>query len=158
MEAKRKGRLVKNGDRNTKFYHACANQCQKSNQILKIEDDGGSLRTNTDDIRDAFVDCFSGLFSASPRGDLEPCLQPVEAYVSTTMNEELIKTFTTEKVVYALNQIGPLKALGLDGFPAGFFQQNWETMGAEVCRTVVDKFWHYAYSFEYDLYSFNSQN
>jgi hypothetical protein len=34
--------------------------------------------------------------------------------------------------------MGPLNAPGLDGFPAGFFQQNWEMMGAEVCSAVLD--------------------
>jgi hypothetical protein len=30
---------LKYGDRNTKFYHACANQRKKSNQIYKIKDE-----------------------------------------------------------------------------------------------------------------------
>lgn len=30
---------LKNGDRNTKFYYACANQQRKLNQILKIENE-----------------------------------------------------------------------------------------------------------------------
>ena len=38
----------------------------------------------------------------------------------------------------ALNQMGPLKVLGPDGFSAGFFQQNWETMGVEVHRVALD--------------------
>ena len=54
------------------------------------------------------------------------------------MNEELIRTFTMEEVVGALNQMGPFKAPGLDGFPVGFFQQNWEMMGSEVCSAVLD--------------------
>jgi hypothetical protein len=37
----------------------------------------------------------------------------------------------------ALNQMGPLKAPGLDGFIANFFQHNWETTGLEVCEAAL---------------------
>jgi hypothetical protein len=43
-----------------------------------------------------------------------------------------------KEVSGALNLMGPLKATGPDGFTAGFFQKNWETMGVEVCRAVLD--------------------
>jgi hypothetical protein len=52
------------------------------------------------------------------------------------MNESLCKEFTEEEIGDAFFQIGPLKALGIDGFPARFYQRNWETLKAEVVNAV----------------------
>jgi len=38
----------------------------------------------------------------------------------------------------ALQQMGPLKASGPDGFSATFYQQNWPSIGKEVCFAVSD--------------------
>lgn len=40
---------------------------------------------------------------------------------------ELEKDYTTEEIWEALKRMGPLKAPGLDGFPALFFQRTWHT-------------------------------
>jgi hypothetical protein len=41
------------------------------------------------------------------------------------MNESLCANFSEKEISDALFQIGPLKALGLAGFPAHFLQRNW---------------------------------
>jgi hypothetical protein len=43
---------------------------------------------------------------------------------------------TLEEIQLALNQMDPLKALGPDGFPACFFQQNREILHQEVCDAI----------------------
>ena len=40
--------------------------------------------------------------------------------------------FSDKEIADALFQIGPLKAPGPDGFPAHFFQRNWEVMREQV--------------------------
>ena len=52
------------------------------------------------------------------------------------MNEALCKPFTDDEISDALFQIGPLKAPGPDGFPARFFQRNWEVLREEVIGAV----------------------
>jgi hypothetical protein len=41
-----------------------------------------------------------------------------------------------EEIQLALNQMDPLKALGPEGFPACFFQQNWQILHQEVCDAI----------------------
>jgi len=43
-------------------------------------------------------------------------------------------------ICIALNQMAALKALGFDGFMAGFFQQNWATIHLEVCNDILHFF------------------
>jgi hypothetical protein len=62
------------GDRNTKFYHACANQRHKTNLITKMRDEVGVIWEFMEDIPVAFVDYFSTLFKDGPTGDMEPCI------------------------------------------------------------------------------------
>lgn len=69
---------LKNGDRNTKYFHACATQRQRKNQITSIQDESGRVWETQDSIGGAFVHYFSTLFTSEFRGDVAACLHPVE--------------------------------------------------------------------------------
>lgn len=56
------------------------------------------------------------------------------------MNATLTKTVTPEEVGDALFQIGPLKAPSPDGFPARFFQRNWDVVKEDVTKAVIKFF------------------
>jgi hypothetical protein len=55
------------------------------------------------------------------------------------MNTQLCKGFIKE-ISDALFQMGPLKALGLDGFLARFFQRHWEILKEDIIRAVQKNF------------------
>ena len=60
----------------------------------------------------------------------------LQARVNDDMDFSLCKTFTDEEISDALFQIGPLKAPGPDGFPARFFQRNWDLRKDDVIKGV----------------------
>ena len=64
-------------------------------------------------------------------------LETLDVRVTLAMNELLLKYFLVEELGVALNQMSPLKALGLDDFLACFFQKNWTAMGEEVSQAVI---------------------
>ena len=33
--------------------------------------------------------------------------------------------------------MAPLKVPGLDSFPTGFFQKNWDTIGEDICQAIL---------------------
>jgi hypothetical protein len=65
-------------------------------------------------------------------------LQGLGGKVSQEMNENLLKDFSKDEVYAALRQMAPLKAPGPDSLSAGFFLDNWVTVGEEVCQIVLN--------------------
>jgi hypothetical protein len=64
---------MQNGDRNTKFFHAYANQRKKRNQISKIIDKDGRLCSSKEDIEEAFISFFKELLMTSQQLEVEAC-------------------------------------------------------------------------------------
>jgi hypothetical protein len=52
------------------------------------------------------------------------------------MNDSLMKEFTDDEIKKALEGIGDLKALGVDGMPSIFYKRFWDTVGKDVIRGV----------------------
>ena len=129
---------LKFGDRNTKYYHACANSKRRQNYVGMIRDERGQEWDTAEGVTEAFVHYFTRLFSKGPEGDLNPCIQPLECCVSAAMNAELVKPFLAEEITTTLFQMGPLKAPGSNGLNECFFQKNWSLMGKEVCDVVIE--------------------
>jgi hypothetical protein len=50
----------------------------------------------------------------------------------------LLTEFSREEVVAALQQMSALKAPGPDTMTVGFYQENWEVVGSEVCNAVLN--------------------
>jgi hypothetical protein len=128
---------LRNKDRNTKFFHVCANQCMRRNSIGNILDANGTSCTQPEDVERAFVGYFQTLFTSYNPTAIEECTMGIERKISREMNEKLLADFLVMELKAALDQMDPLKASGLDGFSAEFFQQNWEMVGLEACSVVL---------------------
>jgi len=83
---------------------------------------------------------FKNLYTRDETICPEPLLDMIQNSVNGNMNEALCKPFTDDEISDALFQIGPLKAPGPDGFPARFFQRNWEVLREEVIGAVRNFF------------------
>jgi hypothetical protein len=55
---------LRGGDRNTKYFHACANHRQRKNRIDHIEDRMGRECEDAASVENAFVDYFQNLFTS----------------------------------------------------------------------------------------------
>lgn len=128
----------KDGDQNTRFFHAWASQRRKNNYISNIKDEAGTSWTTQDEIGDVFSSYFQSLFSVSGSMGLDACLELVQPRVTQVMNEKLLKPFSPEEVDTTLSQMQPLKAPGPDGFSVCFYQQHWAIVGDAVRRMVLN--------------------
>jgi hypothetical protein len=79
---------------------------------------------------------FKELFTRDPSLQSDNLVHLFQEKVTPEMNEALCKDFTDDEIGDALFQIGPLKAPGVDGFPARFYQRNWATLKEEVINAV----------------------
>ncbi|KAK1602222.1 hypothetical protein QYE76_037526 [Lolium multiflorum] len=89
------------------------------------------------EISDLSRDFFGNLYQTEGTQGMDSVLNTVPRKVSASMNAGLTKPYTEAEVKTALFQMYPMKALGPDGFPAHFFQRNWELCGQEVTESVI---------------------
>ncbi|KAK5833850.1 hypothetical protein PVK06_017713 [Gossypium arboreum] len=79
-------------------------------------------------------DFFGKLFSTSDLGSDEHVFGLVEKRVNDNMNDFLLQQFTEEDIIHAVKTMTPLKASGIDGFSAIFFQRYWHIFGSDISR------------------------
>ncbi|KAH1122316.1 hypothetical protein J1N35_005476 [Gossypium stocksii] len=129
---------LQNGDRNTSFFHKATVAHHNCNRILGLEDESGQWVSNPDDMIRVVMKHFGDLFMASDSGGDDRVLNLVENRISSSMNENLLKTFTKDEIWLAVKSMSPLKAPGIDGYPALFYQQYWHIIGDEVTHFCLE--------------------
>ncbi|XP_062232870.1 uncharacterized protein LOC133930222 [Phragmites australis] len=127
---------LKEGDRNTRYFHRKASWRARKNRVTKLKKQDGSSTSDAKEMKHIAQCFFQDLLSRDVTLDPGPLLDMFSLKVDQEMNESLTKAFTDEEISDALFQIGPTKAPGPDGFPACFFQRNWALLKEDVLRAV----------------------
>ena len=128
---------IKYGDRNTKFFHATANNRQRKNRIEGINDSEGRWREGYEEVEDVILKYFTEIYSTTFPTEFEASLGAIDRRVSEAMNDELLKEFKEEEVWQALMQMHPTKSSGPDGMSPIFFQKYWDVVGPQVVQNVI---------------------
>lgn len=129
---------LREGDKNTEFFHRQATWRRKKNKIVRLKREDGTWAENNEQIHKEINEFFKGLYEKDGEVNPQPLLDLFPRKVEDYMNEALTKPFTETEVSDALFQIGPLKAPGPDGYPARFFQRNWAVLKEEVIQGVLN--------------------
>jgi hypothetical protein len=127
---------LKEGDRNTKYFHCKAASRAKKNRIKLLRKEDGQIMKDKKEMANMTRDFFKKLYNVYPGVQPEELVNLFQPLIMEDMNKELCKDFAEEEISDALFQIGPLKAPGPDDFPAGFFQRNWAVIKLDVIRGV----------------------
>ncbi|KAA3474146.1 reverse transcriptase [Gossypium australe] len=125
---------LKHGDKNTSFFHRLAISRHKRNQIVGIEDKEGRWVTQADEMLNVAVSYFGKLFTASNSTGVYRLLDLVEKRITTDMNDELLRPFSEEEIWQVVKSTAPIKAPGIDGFLALFFQKYWDIVGSDISQ------------------------
>ena len=110
---------LKEGDRNTGFFHRMANSHRRRNSISSISINGRRLVKEAE-VKEGLVGAFQSLLSASNNW----CLPYPELYfnlIGANQTAKLAKMFTEEEVLAAVSGLNDDKAPGPDGFPIAFW-------------------------------------
>lgn len=129
---------LKEGDRNTSFFHTKALNRHQRNSILGVKDNNGSWQEDADVIGKIFVDYYENLFSTSNQTINDEMISAIHVKVSTQMNSVLINDFHAHEVERALKQMHPITAPGPYGMPPLFYQHFWPTVGNVVIKTLLN--------------------
>jgi hypothetical protein len=128
---------LKEGDRNTIFFHKKAVWRAKKNKITQLKDQDGVVQDVPSEMERMASSYFQSIYTRDPSLNAAPVVNLFEEKITADMNDQLCKPFTEEEISYAMFQIGPLKAPGPDGFPARFFQRNWGVLKEEIVQGVL---------------------
>ena len=114
---------LKDGDRNTSFFHTKASNRKQRGWIQGLEDGNGLWQEGMDDIEYVATQYFSTLFTSTQPGDMTELLNAITPTVTDAMNLMLSREFQASEVALALKQMHPNTAPGLDGLPPLFYQK-----------------------------------
>ncbi|KAL0439022.1 UNVERIFIED_CONTAM: hypothetical protein Slati_2385200 [Sesamum latifolium] len=108
------------GDRNTIFFHAKANERRLRKEIKIIKNEKVQVVSDREGVQKVILHYFHSIFwSTHPTADtMEEVFGSLDSRVTTAMNNELLKLFTSEEIMRALRQMHPLKSPGSDISPS----------------------------------------
>ncbi|KAL6329204.1 hypothetical protein AAG906_014814 [Vitis piasezkii] len=131
---------LKEGDRNTGYFHRMANAHRRNNSMDRIMING-ELLTEDQEVRDGIVNEFQKLLSEEQgwRADIEG-LQFNQ--LSSRDADGLEVPFSVEEIHSALMEMGGDKAPGPDGFSVAFWQECWDFVKEEVVEMFKEFFEH----------------
>eukprot|EP00253_Pinus_taeda_P013020 PITA_13020 len=134
-------RWLKEGEKNTKFFHRSTIQRRMHNNIAFINNNQGDRIEKHEDIEKAFRDHFQEALKEQP-GSYEAAIKAVTQHIpkliTEDQNQNLLKQVTMQEVEEAMAQLKDGKAPGPDGFTANFFHEFWDLISSEVWDLVEE--------------------
>ena len=129
---------LKEGDRNTRFFHCRATLGKRRNTILGIRNRVEEWCTQPEQIAKVFIDYYRDLFTSTNLQSMSTILNSIPQLVIEVMNTSFTNNFQAWEVEAAFKQMAPLKAPGLDGMPPLIFQNYWDLVKGDITTTVLN--------------------
>jgi hypothetical protein len=135
---------LREGDKNTRFFHRLANLHRRHNSISSLLI-YGELSSEPDSIADCITQFYHNLFTEVD------CRRPSLDGLDFSMlfaedAVELEKPFEEDEVLGVVHGFVGDKALGPDGFPMAFFQFCWAVVRSDIMQVL--NYFHEMGSFE----------
>ena len=123
---------LREGDKNTHFFHSIANSHRRHNTIERIAVNG-EVFTDPADINLKIVEFYQNLFSET--GGQRPLLDNLPfSGIDEADRANLDSQFSEEEVFGAVSSMCGDKAPGPDGFSIAFFQSCWSIIKADLLQ------------------------
>ncbi|KAL9665924.1 hypothetical protein QQ045_000245 [Rhodiola kirilowii] len=133
---------LKEGDRNTAFFHSKASHRRSVNKIQKLNFEGNEYTELPNIIKMTEV-LFQRLYSSDQVGeevDWNSELEVIPRVITEEMAAELLRPCTREEIKSAIFQMAPIKSPDVDGYPALFYLRFWNWIGDSVCSEINEFF------------------
>ncbi|CAN0898595.1 LINE-1 retrotransposable element ORF2 protein [Linum grandiflorum] len=132
---------LKEGHRNTTYFHRSVTATRKRKRIDILETEDGGLLQDEDLKGQHAVSFYQTLFAtehSSSYVDLSPL--HLSSLLSDSMNSALLADVSEPEIKEAVFAIGPMQAPGPDGFTGLFFQRYWDIIHRDVELAVLEVF------------------
>ncbi|XP_026410523.1 uncharacterized protein LOC113305730 [Papaver somniferum] len=108
------------------------------NTIHTLRDSQGNWLENREQDVSLLSMHFKSIYtSSSPcSADIDDVLQDIKPIITADLNAKLVEIPSVEEIHSTVNSMAPWKSPGPDGFPGGFFRDNWDMVSAEVINHV----------------------
>ena len=133
-----KAHWLKEGDHNTKFFRNHASERRRKNSINGILDANGRRCETNESIVATAVSFFEDLYTTSHPSRIHEVISSIPTRVTWDMNQQLIKEFTSEEVLMALQQMHPTKSPKPDDMSAIFYKKYWSIVGNDVTKMALN--------------------
>ena len=130
---------LKEGDKNTKFFHSKASARNRKNKIQGIEDKQGHWTEEEAEVEVEFCEYFQEIFTSSRpnQAQIDAALGRLLPKITEDMKNQLNQPFIAKDISEALNQMCLTKAPGPDGLPAVFFQKHQQAVECGIVSTCL---------------------
>lgn len=129
-----RARWIREGDKNTRFFHTLASMRRRKNQIEKLVIEGVPI-TNPTDIKEEAVAYFQNAFKEEHK--TRPTFEKLNfKQISSDESEFLTAPFTHEEVDAAVASCDSQKAPGPDGFNFSFIKSAWDVIKTDIYGIV----------------------
>ncbi|XP_039049729.1 uncharacterized protein LOC120190725 [Hibiscus syriacus] len=140
LKQKAKVQLIKDGDKNSRFFYSMISFKNKRDTVRVLVDDQGNRLESFETMSKEVISFFSNLIRTTDNlvKDIDPILLKDLFNYSLTYeaSSSLVKDITREKIQKAVFCQGNDKASGPDGFAPFFFKNSWNIVGEDVVAAI----------------------
>ncbi|CAL8166302.1 unnamed protein product [Prunus armeniaca] len=131
---------LREGDRNTKFFHLSTVIRRRRNKLEGLNNDDGVWVIEKSGMKQIVYEYFQGLFNVSVSTGAYSLLPYLFPQLDCDELASLSVIVTELEIKHSLFAIGGLKTPGPDGFPAIFHQNFWDLCSSDISSVVKDCF------------------
>lgn len=140
METENRYKWLKEGDGNTKYFHASVKANRAKKTLDKLMDENGKEQ-RADALKGEVASAyFNKLFTSSNLVSFQKKFHDFQPRISEQMNKELIRRITPYKIKDVIFSINPSRAPGADGMTGCFFQHYWDVIRDQVTKEIQEFF------------------
>lgn len=134
---KEKSRIkwMKEGDKNTNFFHRTVKVHNARNKILRLSNENGDIIEDYSMIETEVTIYFEKLFTEPNPSEL-PCQNWPGRTLTDAQGHTLSQLVTKQEIKEALFSINSNSAPGPDGYTAVFFKDNWVTIENDFTEAI----------------------
>lgn len=128
---------AKDGDLNTKFFHASVKGTRTKNNLEKLVDVNGIMQRSDASKGKVDIQYFTNLFTSTSPSNPHDIFSEFPAKIYDDLNAHLISKVSVKEIRDVVFSIKRSSAPGADGMTGFFYQQYWDVVEPQVTVEIL---------------------